>query len=56
MFEFVLSIRMSFVLVGSSRMPRRCAATLPFLEKKTFPCSAFSFVVVEAAVGRRGSK
>ena len=27
-FEFILSIRMSFVLVGAGRMPRRCAATI----------------------------
>ena len=27
MFEFFLSVRVSFWLVGAGRMPRRCAAT-----------------------------
>ena len=35
MFEFFLSVRMSFWLVGASRMPRRCAATLPHFWEKT---------------------
>ena len=56
MFEFVLSIRVSFVLVGAGRMPHRCAVTLPPFMDKTFPCSVFSFVVEEAAVWRMGSK
>ena len=32
MFEFVLSIRVSSVLVGAGRMPRSCAATTINLE------------------------
>ena len=28
MFEFFLSVRVSFWLVGAGSMPRRCAATL----------------------------
>ena len=34
MFEFSLSVRVSFWLVGASRMPRRCAATVPFFGKR----------------------
>ena len=34
MFEFFLSLRMSFLLVGASRMPRSCAATLPLFANK----------------------
>ena len=39
MFEFFLNIRVSFLLVGAGRMPRRCAATvaqlLDFLDLNT---------------------
>ena len=34
MFEFFLSIKVSFWLVGAVRMPRRCAATLPLFGKR----------------------
>ena len=40
MFEFLLSIRVSFWLVRVGRMLRRCAATLPRFWEKTSLCSA----------------
>ena len=42
MFEFLLSIRVSFWLVRVGRIPRRCAATLSFFEKRD-PYAQFPF-------------
>ena len=51
-----MSIRVSFWLVGASRMPLRCAVTLPLFWEVTSPSSVSSFVVVDAAVWRTGLK
>ena len=56
MFEFLLSIRVSFWLVRLSRMPRRCAATLPFFWEKTSICPISFFIFVETAEWRKVSK
>ena len=46
MFEFLLSISVSFYLVGVGRKPRRCAATLPLFWEKTSLCSAYVSVLL----------
>ena len=43
MFEFLLSIRVSFFAVRVGRMPRRCAATLPLFGKR-HPYAEFPFL------------
>ena len=54
--ESILSIRVSFVLVRVDRRLCSGALTHPSFEENTSSCSVFSFVVVEAAVWRMGSK
>ena len=55
MFEFLLSIRVSVWLVRFSRMPRRCAATLPLLGKD-ISILCFHFCLRGGDGGRKGSK
>ena len=56
MFEFLLSIRVSFRLVRVGRMPRQvCCNTPPFLAKTSL-CSVSFFFFVEAAEWTKGSK
>ena len=43
MFEFILSIWLSFVLVSASRKSRKCAATLPLFLGKDIPMLSFRF-------------
>ena len=43
MFEFLLSIRVSFRLVRVGRMPNRCAETLPFFLGKDILLLSFLF-------------
>ena len=38
MFEFLLSIRGSFLAVRVGRMPRRCAATVSSLKNSKYAC------------------
>ena len=56
MFEFLLSIRVSFWLVRVGRMPRRCPATLPPFWEKTSLCSVSFFVFMAVAEWRKGLK
>ena len=56
MFEFLFSIRVSFLAVRVGRIPRRCAATDEFREKNEFQRSMKSKLKIQCIQGCFGEK